>query len=176
MVLAPPGETALDTIIREGVGTSWWTLDSALAATRDAKRQVKNIRGVQQCLMLSTPEAVRPRRAQACRQAVRQPGADRSSACPRPARSSPRHLSWYIDESIGIPISNAFVVPVDPRSGNPVPTLWELVESAMVTVWCPGMLEGYEGDAHPERFRDGRFVTGIIASSDANGMVYLLPD
>ncbi|MCZ7629139.1 MAG: hypothetical protein M5U19_08785 [Microthrixaceae bacterium] len=23
------------------------------------------------------------------------------------------HLSWYIDESIGIPISNAFVVPVD---------------------------------------------------------------
>jgi len=38
------------------------------------------------------------------------------------------------------------------------------------------MLEGYDGDSHPERFRDNRFITGIIASSDANGMVYLLPD
>lgn len=175
MVLAPPGEAALDTIIREGVGTSWWTLESALNATRDAKRQVKNIRGIQQCLMLSTPKLFDPDERRRVGKLFGSPALT-FFGLPETGPIFASHLTWYIDESIGIPISNAFVVPVDPRSGNPVPTLWELVESAMVTVWCPGMLEGYEGDAHPERFRDGRFVTGIIASSDANGMVYLLPD
>lgn len=175
MALAAPGEAALDTIIREGAGVSWWTLDSALAATRDAKKQVKNIRGVQEAIMLSTPKLFDPDERRRVGKLFGSPALS-FFGLPETGPIFASHLSWYIDESIGIPISNAFVVPVDPRSGNPVPTLWELVESAMVTVWCPGMLEGYEGDEHPERFRDGRFVTGIIASSDANGMVYLLPD
>jgi acyl-CoA synthetase (AMP-forming)/AMP-acid ligase II len=175
MVLAEPGEPALDTITREGIGTSWWTLDSALGATRDAKRQVKNIRGVQQALMLSTPKLFDPDERRRVGKLFGSPALT-FFGLPETGPIFASHLSWYIDESIGIPISNAFVVPVDPRSGNPIPTLWELVESAMVTVWCPGMMEGYEGDAHPERFRDGRFITGLIASSDANGMVYLLPD
>lgn len=175
MVLADPGEPALDTITREGVGTSWWSLDSALGATRDSKRQVKNIRGVQQALMLSTPKLFDPDERRRVGKLFGSPALT-FFGLPETGPIFASHLSWYIDESIGIPISNAFVVPVDPRSGNPIPTLWELVESAMVTVWCPGMLEGYEGDAHPERFRDGRFITGIVASSDANGMVYLLPD
>lgn len=175
VLLAPAGEGALDAIVREGVGASWWTLDSAVTATRDAKRQVKNMRGVQQALMLSAPKLFDPDDRRRVGKLFGSPALTFFGL----AETGPifaSHLSWYIDESIGIPISNAFVVPVDPRSGNPVPTLWELVESAMVSVWCPGMLEGYEGDSHPERFRDGRFLTGIIASSDANGMVYLLPD
>lgn len=175
MVLADPGEPALDSITREGIGTSWWTLDSALGATRDSKRQVKNIRGVQQALMLCTPKLFDPDERRRVGKLFGSPALT-FFGLPETGPIFASHLSWYIDESIGIPISNASVVPVDPRSGNPIPTLWELVESAMVTVWCPGMLEGYEGDAHPQRFRDGRFVTGIVASSDANGMVYLLPD
>jgi len=175
VVLAPGGDEALDAIARESVAVSSWMLDDAFNATRDAKRQVKAVRDVQEHLVLWTPRSFDP--------------GDRSRVgklfgCPAltvfglpetgPIFAS--HPSWYIDESIGIAISNAFVVPVDPRSGQPIPTLWELVESAMVTVSCPGLCEGYEGDVHPERWRDGRFVTGLIASSDANGMVYLLPD
>lgn len=175
VLLAPAGEAALDVIVREGVGTSWWTLGSAVAATRDAKRQVKNMRGVQQALMLSAPKLFDPDERRRVGKLFGSPALT-FFGLPETGPIFASHLSWYIDESIGIPISNAFVVPVDPRSGNPVPTLWELVESAMVSVWCPGMLEGYEGDSHPERFRDNRFLTGIIASSDANGMVYLLPD
>ncbi len=175
MVLADPGEAALEAITREGIGTSWWSLESALGATRDAKRQVKNVRGVQQALMLSTPKLFDPDERRRVGKLFGSPALT-FWGLPETGPVFASHLSWYIDESIGIPISNAFVVPVDPRSGNPIPTLWELVESAMVTVWCPGLLEGYEGGEHSERFRDGRFVTGIIASSDANGMVYLLPD
>jgi acyl-coenzyme A synthetase/AMP-(fatty) acid ligase len=175
LVLAESGEPALDAIGREGVGAAWFDLDNAFDATKDAKKQVKHLRGLLEFLLLSTPGPFSPDK----RQRV-----GRLFECPaltvwgRPETGPvfASHASWYLDESIGIPMTNAHVVPVDPRSGNTISTLWELVESAMVTVWSPSMLVGFGDGSHPERFRDGRFVTGVIASSDANGMIYLLPD
>jgi hypothetical protein len=35
---------------------------------------------------------------------------------------------------------------------------------------------GYEGGDNESHFVGGRFRTGVIASSDANGMIYILPD
>jgi hypothetical protein len=175
VVLSAPGEPALRAIGQEGVGISFTDLDSAFAATRDAKRDVKSVRQILQGIVLSVPGAF---------DADQRRRVGRLFDCPaltvfgRP-ETGPifgAHPSWYLDESIGIPITNAHVVPVDPRSGVPVATLWELVESAMVTVWSPQLTVGYDAGAHPERFRDGRFVTGTIASSDGNGMIYLLPE
>jgi hypothetical protein len=93
------------------------------------------------------------------------------------------HASWYLDEAVGIPLTNVHVVPADPRTGRPIPTLWELVESAMVTVSSPSVGvdpaaaggDGGEGSGGLARLADGRLMTGVIASSDPNGMVYLLP-
>ncbi len=174
-VLAPPGESALDLMAREGVGASYWTLEDAFATTREAKRQVKAVRGVQDFMVLPTGRLFDPDQ----RRRVGKLFDTAALTMFGQAETGPifvSHPSWYIDESVGIPLSNAWVVPVDPRSGNPIPTLWELVESAMVTVWSPSLFVGYEGDAHADRFRDGRFSTGLVASSDANGMIYLLPD
>ena len=84
------------------------------------------------------------------------------------------HQSWYMDESVGLPMTNAHVVPADPRTGEPIQALWELVELAEVTVFSPSLMTGYE-EASPEaRFAGNRFRTGMMASSDANGMIYLL--
>ncbi len=174
VVLAPPGEAALDLIARESVGTSLWDLEDAFVATREAKKQVKNIRGVQERIVLLTGRLFDPDQRRRVGKFFEVPALT-LFGLPETGPIFASHPSWYLDESIGIPISNAWVVPVDPRSGNPIPTLWELVESAMVTVWSPSLLVGYEGGAHAERFRDGRFVTGLVASSDANGMIYLLP-
>lgn len=175
VLLAPPGDEALDTIARESVGTSCWTLCEAFDATRDAKRQVKAVRDVQDQLVLWTPRRFDPSERTRVGKLFGSPALS-VFGLPETGPIFASHPSWYVDESIGIPVTNAFVVPVEPRSGQPIPTLWELVESAMVTVWCPGLCEGYEGDHHPERWSAGRFVTGIVASSDANGMIYLLPD
>jgi hypothetical protein len=175
VLLAPPGDEALDAIARESVGTSCWTLREAFDATRDAKRQVKAVRDVQDQLVLWTPRRFDPSERSRVGKLFGSPALS-VFGLPEAGPIFASHPSWYVDESIGIPVTNAFVVPVEPRSGQPIPTLWELVESAMVTVWCPGLCEGYEGDVHPERWRDGRFITGVIASSDANGMIYLLPD
>ncbi len=84
------------------------------------------------------------------------------------------HQSWYLDESVGLPMTNAHVVPSDPRTGQPIQALWELVELAEVTVFAPSLMTGYEGHEAPERFAGHRFRTGMLASSDANGMIYLL--
>lgn len=175
VVLSGPGEGALDAIAREGVGSSVWYLEHAFAATKDAKRQVKSVRGVQERVVLFAGKLFDPDQRRRVGKLFESPALT-VFGMPETGPIFASHPSWYLDESIGIPISNAWVVPVDPRSGNPIPTLWELVESAMVTVWSPSLLAGYEGGAHPERFRDGRFLTGIVASSDANGMIYLLPD
>jgi len=86
------------------------------------------------------------------------------------------HPQWYMDESIGIPVTNAHVVPADPRNGAPIQTLWELVESAEVTVKGPALMTGYENRNDLDYLTEGRFRTGVIASSDANGMIYILPD
>jgi hypothetical protein len=85
------------------------------------------------------------------------------------------HPDWYVAESAGIPITNADVMPVDPRSKEPIQTLWELVEYAQITVRSP-MVAPYR--------RDGdRLVRNIanladlelLGSSDPNGMIYILP-
>ena len=176
LVLPAPGESPLEAAAREGVGCAFLPLDTAAALTKDAKREVKSLRGSLQWLLLSTSGLFHPDER-------RRVG--RLFECPAltvfglaevgPVFAS--HPSWYVDESIGIPLTNVHVVPVEPRSLVPIQTLWELVESGLVTVRSAGAMVGYDeacGAADP--FRDGRFVTRTMASSDANGMIYLLPD
>lgn len=163
-------------IAREGAGYACTDLDSAAALTRDAKRDVKNVRGALAMLVLTVPGAFDPDQR-------RRVG--RSFDCPAltlhgsvetgPVFAS--HPSWYLDESVGIPITNAHVVPVDPRSGFPIQTLWELVEFARVTVGSPAAMVGYDGASGlADPVADGRVTTATIASSDANGMIYLMPE
>ena len=175
VVLGQPGVPALVTIAREGVGYAFTDLPSAFGATKDAKREVKDMRGILSALLVSVPGVFDADQRRRVGRLFECPALTMFGT-PETGPIFAAHPSWYVDEAIGISVTNAHVVPVDPRSGLPVATLWEFVESAMVTVYSPQMCVGYEGGAHGERFRDGRFVTGVIASSDANGMIYVLPE
>lgn len=175
LVLSEPGEAAIDAVAREGVGRMFTDLDSAFATTRDAKRQLKAIRGVLEFVLLSTSGLFDPDERRRVSKMFDCPALT-LFGMPEVGPIFASHASWYLDESIGIPLSNAHVVPVDPRSQKPIPTLWEMVESAMVTIWSPSLFVGYEAGDRNERLVDGRLVTGVVASSDANGMIYLLPD
>ncbi len=82
------------------------------------------------------------------------------------------HPSWYLDEAVGLPVTNMHVVPGDPDTAEPINTLWELVDEAMVTVWSPSLAVGHEEGSGLRRV--GRqVVTGMLAASDPNGMLYL---
>ena len=85
------------------------------------------------------------------------------------------HPSWFLDEAVGVPVPNMHVLPADPDTGEPVDVLWELLDRAMVSVWSPSLaVEGIEpGPGLPA---GRRYVTGVLAASDPNGMLYLVDE
>lgn len=176
LVLPPAGadpETIVQTIVRERVGYAFDDLDTAAMWTREAKKSVKDARRVLEGFLVSVSAMFDPDARRRVAKAFECPALTIwGIAETGPVFAS--HQSWYMDESVGIPMTNAQVVPSDPRTGEPIQALWELVESAEVTVWSPSSMVGYEGAEHPERWAGARFRTGMIASSDANGMIYLL--
>jgi acyl-CoA synthetase (AMP-forming)/AMP-acid ligase II len=89
------------------------------------------------------------------------------------------HPSWYVDESVGIPVTNVEVQPANPRTGEPLDTNWELLDYATMVIRAPQLMAGYEGAAAQDeqltsRLEDGWFKTWALASFDANGMMYLV--
>lgn len=89
------------------------------------------------------------------------------------------HPSWYVDESVGIPVTNVEVQPANPQTGEPLDTMWELLDYATMVIRAPLLMAGYEGAAlENERFgsrlENGWFKTWSLASFDANGMMYLV--
>lgn len=169
------GEALAEAIVRYQPGTAVADLAVSVLATREAKRAVKKTRGILDAMVLSTEGLFSP----GDRQRVGKSFGTAALTMFGLAETGAifvSHPQWYLDEAVGIPMTNAHVVPSDPRNGEPIQALWELVESAEVTVKGPALMCGYEGQDSEDRFIDGRFRTGVIASSDANGMIYILPD
>jgi len=150
-------------------------LEEVTRATREAKRSVKRARDTLTAMFLTTSGVFDPGDRQRVGKSFRCPALT-TYGLAETGLIFASHPQWYLDEAIGIPVTNAHVVPADPRNGSPISTLWEMVESAEVTVKGPMLMCGFENQDGSERFTDGRFRTGVIASSDANGMIYVLPD
>jgi acyl-CoA synthetase (AMP-forming)/AMP-acid ligase II len=86
------------------------------------------------------------------------------------------HPSWCVDESVGIPLTNAELRPVDPVSREPIEVPWELLEYAAIDVKASHMMTGYDDPKETaERVRRRWFFTGRLAMMDGNGLYYLLP-
>jgi len=166
-------EEFVETIQQQQPGYAIADLSTATLATREARRGVRKARDILDSMLLCTQGAFDPGDRQRIGKSFRCTTLTLFGLAETGAVFA-SHPQWYLDESVGIPITNAHVVPSDPRNGNPIQTLWELVESAEVTVKGP-MLMGAD-EENSANFTDGRFRTGVIASSDANGMIYLLPD
>lgn len=89
------------------------------------------------------------------------------------------HPSWYVEESVGIPMTNVEVQPANPETGEPLDTNWELLDYATMVIRAPQLMASYEGSAAEDerlstRLEDGWFRTWASASFDANGMMYLV--
>jgi len=168
-------EQFADAIVRHQPGYTLTELTRATRATREAKRSMRKARDVLNLVLLTTEGVFDPGDRERVGKALRCPALTAFGLAETGVIFA-AHPQWYLDESIGIPITNAHVVPSDPRNGAPIQTLWELVESAEVTVKGPMLMKGYEDRNDTDYLVGGRFRTGVIASSDANGMIYLLPE
>ena len=175
-LVLPPGndpEGIVQTISRERVGYAFADLSEGARIARDAKKAAKDARKVLDGFLLSVEGMFDPDERRRVARSLECPALT-VWGMPETGPVFASHASWYMDESVGIPITNAQVVPSDPRTGEPIQALWELVDSAEVTVWSPAVCLRTEGADQPGRWAGARFRTGMMASSDANGMVYLL--
>ncbi len=169
------GEAIAESITQFQPGCAIADIDIAAEATRESKRAVKKARSILDSFLLTTAGVFDPGDRQRVEKSFRCPSLTMFGLA-ETGTIFASHPQWYLDESVGIPMTNAHVVPSDPRNGAPIQALWELVESAEVTVKGPMLMCGYEGGDNENHFINGRFRTGVIASSDANGMIYILPD
>ncbi|MBT4160447.1 MAG: AMP-binding protein, partial [Gammaproteobacteria bacterium] len=168
-------EEFAETIVQHRPGYAMTNLDLAAITTREAKRPVKKAREILDAMLLKTDGVFDPGDRQRIGKSYRCHALTVFGMAETGVILA-AHPQWYLDESVGIPITNAHVVPADPRNGSAIQTLWELVESAEVTVKGPALMTGYEDRNDTDYLVDGRFRTKVIASSDANGMIYILPD
>lgn len=145
----------------------------AFVATREAKKAAKGLRGQLSSLILPVSAAFDAGERRRIEKLFVCPGLT-VFGLPETGPILASHPSWYLVESAGIPITNADVIPVDPRSGSRIQTLWELVEFAAVNVRSPMLASQRSSNGSWEPV-GSTVSTGITASSDANGMIYLLP-
>lgn len=176
LVIPPQGGDAdaiVQVISKERVGYAFGDLSESARIARDAKKAAKDARRILEGFLLSVDGMFDPDERRRVGKSLECPALT-VWGMPETGPVFASHASWYMDESVGIPITNAQVVPSDPRTGEPIQALWELVDSAEVTVWSPSVCVRAEGADQPGRWAGARFRTSMMASSDANGMVYLL--
>ena len=176
LVVPPPGadpDSIVGLISQHNAGFVVAELESFAAICREAKRAAKDSRKILEAALLSVDGPFDPDQRRRVSKSLECPALT-FWGTPETGPVFASHQSWYMDESVGLPMTNAHVVPSDPRTGEPIQALWELVEQAEVTVFSPSLMTGYEDGAGAASFAGNRFRTGMMASSDANGMVYLL--
>jgi hypothetical protein len=175
-VLTVMHPTQLAALARESVPSVLvCTMADIGALARESKRELKGLRGSVSAVIASI-------------EGVFDPGdrkrAEKLLGCPvltvlgtkqvGPVVAS--HPSWYVAESVGIPVTNVDIVPVDPQSKQPIQTLWELVEFADMTVRSPmGAPFRYAADGRSLERTSKIVDLEILASSDPNGMIYVIP-
>lgn len=175
-VLTPPGDAdsfaaAVGAQQYQSVGVM--DFQEAFVASRESKRVAKGLRGQLLGLILPVVSSFDASERRRIEKVFDCPSLT-VYGLPETGPILASHPSWYLVESAGIPITNADVLPVDPRSGAKIQTLWELVEFAAVNVRSPMLATSRSSNGSWEPI-GGMIATGVAASSDANGMIYLLP-
>jgi acyl-CoA synthetase (AMP-forming)/AMP-acid ligase II len=86
------------------------------------------------------------------------------------------HPSWFLEDSIGLPITNVDIWPLNPETGEPLDLAWEALEYGELGVKSP-MVAGASlpEEAWRERKRGDWVRTHRLIQLDANGFLYLLP-
>jgi acyl-CoA synthetase (AMP-forming)/AMP-acid ligase II len=85
------------------------------------------------------------------------------------------HPEWYLEEAVGIPVTNVDVWPLNPATGNPLQVPWEAIEHGEIGVKSPmAVVEYQRPEDVQKRIRDGWLRTRLVATMDPSGFFYLL--
>lgn len=86
------------------------------------------------------------------------------------------HPEWYIDEAVGLPVTNVELWPLDPRTSRPLAVPWEAIDHAEIGVRSPmlALAQPDKTDAHAHA-ADTWHGLGQVGLMDATGLFYLYP-
>jgi len=86
------------------------------------------------------------------------------------------HPSWYLDESVGIPVTNVDPWPLHPATGEPLAVPWEAIDYGELGVRSPMLAADYQTPEDRANWvKDGWLRMGMIALMDPSGLFYLRP-
>jgi acyl-CoA synthetase (AMP-forming)/AMP-acid ligase II len=84
------------------------------------------------------------------------------------------HPTWFLDNAVGIPVTNVDVWPLNPANGNPLEVPWETIEYGEVGVKSPMTAADYDSPEEKEkRVKGGWLRTKIVTTMDPNGLFYI---
>jgi acyl-CoA synthetase (AMP-forming)/AMP-acid ligase II len=84
------------------------------------------------------------------------------------------HPTWFLDNAVGIPVTNVDAWPLNPATGNPLEVPWEAIEYGEVGVKSPMTAADYHAPEEKEkRVKGGWLRTKIVATMDPNGLFYI---
>jgi long-chain acyl-CoA synthetase len=84
------------------------------------------------------------------------------------------HPTWYLDDAVGIPLTNVDVWPLNPANGNPLEVPWETIEFGEIGAKSPMVALDYETPEEKDKYvRDGWLRTWVVGTMDPNGLFYL---
>jgi acyl-CoA synthetase (AMP-forming)/AMP-acid ligase II len=84
------------------------------------------------------------------------------------------HPTWYLDDAVGIPITNVDVWPLNPTSGKPLEVPWEAIEYGEVGVKSPMVGVKFEPPEEIDRrMQEGWLRTKMVTTMDPNGLFYI---
>lgn len=83
------------------------------------------------------------------------------------------HPTWYLNEAIGIPVSNVDVWPMNPGTGNPLLVPWEAIEFAEVGIKSPMAAVAFSSpEDKAAQVREEWLRSYLVANMDPNGLFY----
>ncbi len=83
------------------------------------------------------------------------------------------HPTWFLDEATGIPLPNMNLNPADPDTNEIIDALWEFLDQAMILAYSPSLAIPQSDSSN---YVGNHLVTGALAASDPNGMLYILDE
>lgn len=81
--------------------------------------------------------------------------------------------AWYLDDPVGIPVTDVDLLPIDPGTRTLAAGPWVLLAHAGIAVKTPALAIEFDEHDRP-LIIDDAYVTGATGRIDANGMLYLL--
>jgi acyl-coenzyme A synthetase/AMP-(fatty) acid ligase len=84
------------------------------------------------------------------------------------------HPTWYLDEAVGIPVTNVDVWPLNPSTRDALAVPWEAVEFGELGVRSPMVAADYQVPEERAASVVEEWVRlGLVATMDPNGLFYL---